>query len=54
MSSGLGERSPKKVVKSKVKKASEDVEVCSGGCSGRIRCSERARSGILCQHTTES
>jgi len=43
MSSGLGERSPEKVIRLKVKKASEDAEIHSGACSGRTKCSERAK-----------
>ena len=43
MSSRLGERSPEKAVRLKVRKASEDVKVHSGACSGRTRCSECAK-----------
>lgn len=43
MSSSLGERSPEKVVRLKVRKASKDVKAHSGDCSGRTRCSEHAK-----------
>lgn len=43
MSSGLGERTPEKVVRLKVRKASKDVKAHSDECSGQTRRSERAK-----------